>query len=85
MHRSMGTMGTGMVVSASAYDSLLHLDSRFWDVIAERRVGNMRRQEVTEGTGRVGVGSRANVEGGGGGHEVGDKDNSLLVGPTIDR
>ncbi|KAL3811432.1 hypothetical protein ACHAXA_006656, partial [Cyclostephanos tholiformis] len=45
MRRSMGTMRTGMVVSASAYDSMLHRYSCFWDVITERIEENMRRQK----------------------------------------
>ncbi|KAL3775396.1 hypothetical protein ACHAW5_009953 [Stephanodiscus triporus] len=74
--RSMGAVGNGAVVSASAYDSMLHRDSRFWDVIAERREENMRRREATERTGGEG-----RPEDGGGG----DDDDAPLSGPTIGR
>ena len=82
MRSSMGTVGTGTVVSASAYDSMLHRDSRFWDVIAERMEENMRRRKATEeSTGMAGVGLRPDV--GGGVHEVGNEVNSPFFGPTI--
>jgi hypothetical protein len=45
----MGAVAGGSsaaVVAASAYDSMLHRDSRFWDVIATRREENMRRREA---------------------------------------
>jgi hypothetical protein len=38
----------GGIVSASAYDSMLHRDSRFWDVISERRETNRKR--ITSGS-----------------------------------
>jgi hypothetical protein len=45
--RSLGTAGVSAsnnVVSASSYDTMLHRDSRFWDVIARRREENMKKQ-----------------------------------------
>mmetsp|Transcript_8857 Transcript_8857/g.13216 ORF Transcript_8857/g.13216 Transcript_8857/m.13216 type:complete len:795 (+) Transcript_8857:27-2411(+) len=33
----------GTTVTASAYDSMLHRDSRFWDVISERRENNRKK------------------------------------------
>eukprot|EP01082_Thalassiosira_pseudonana_P006568 g5858.t1 g5858 contig20:305499-308161(-) len=42
--RSMGTaVDSANTFSASAYDSMLHRDSRFWDVIAARREENMKK------------------------------------------
>ena len=77
LRRSMGAVGDGAVASASAYDTMLHRDSRFWDVIAQRRVENMKRREGTEGAEMGAGGSRIDVEGVGVEHD--------LVGPTIGR
>jgi hypothetical protein len=45
--RMMGTISgsenNGATVTATAYDSMLHRDSRFWDVIAERREENRKK------------------------------------------
>ena len=44
--RMMGTISgseKGATVTATAYDSMLHRDSRFWDVIAERREENRKK------------------------------------------
>ena len=38
----------GVTVTASAYDSMLHRDSRFWDVISERRENNRKRMTSGE-------------------------------------
>ncbi|KAL9179452.1 hypothetical protein ACHAXT_008742 [Thalassiosira profunda] len=47
--RAMGTAGgASTTVSASAYDTMLHRDSRFWEVIAKRREENMKRQAELE-------------------------------------
>ena len=85
--RSMGTTTTttttngANVIMASAYDSMLHSDSRFWDVIAERREENMRRREAIlkssgeEGVGKVEEGEQTNVI----------ADVAPLSGPTIGR
>uniref|UniRef100_A0A7S4V951 Phosphatidylinositol-3,4,5-trisphosphate 3-phosphatase n=1 Tax=Ditylum brightwellii TaxID=49249 RepID=A0A7S4V951_9STRA len=47
--RATGTVSNeskpGQPITASAYDSMLHRDSRFWDVIAERRKKNMRLKD----------------------------------------
>ena len=51
--RSMGTVSNGNTVSASAYDSMLHRDSRFWDVIAKRREENMKKLAEMEKRGGV--------------------------------
>ncbi|KAL3816761.1 hypothetical protein ACHAXA_004913 [Cyclostephanos tholiformis] len=82
MRRLVGTVGTGTVVLASAYDSMLHRNLRFWDVIVERMEENMRRWKATEeGTGMTGVVSHPNVRGGV--HEVGDEVDLPFFGPTI--
>ena len=89
--RSMGTTTTttttttsgANVIMASAYDSMLHSDSRFWDVIADRREENMRRREAIlkssgegeEGVGKVEEGEQTNVI----------ADVAPLSGPTIGR
>jgi len=51
--RSMGTASSGNTVSASAYDSMLHRDSRFWEVIAKRREENMKKLAEMEKRGGV--------------------------------
>ena len=75
--RSMGVSGSN-TVSASAYDTMLHRDSRFWDVITKRRQENMKKQ--------------AELEKKGGGETTDNKDevttvdeNTPLSGPTIGR
>eukprot|EP00521_Asterionellopsis_glacialis_P006525 CAMPEP_0195281292 /NCGR_PEP_ID=MMETSP0707-20130614/668_1 /TAXON_ID=33640 /ORGANISM="Asterionellopsis glacialis, Strain CCMP134" /LENGTH=902 /DNA_ID=CAMNT_0040340167 /DNA_START=144 /DNA_END=2852 /DNA_ORIENTATION=- len=42
--RTTNIGGGGATVTASAYDSMLHRDSRFWDVIATRRQENMAKR-----------------------------------------
>ncbi len=72
--RSMGTSGVSAsnnVVSASSYDTMLHRDSRFWDVIAERREENMKKQAEL-----VKKGKDAKTE---------DEKNIPMFGPTIGR
>jgi C2 domain of PTEN tumour-suppressor protein len=39
--------GEGAIVTASAYDSMLHRDSRFWDVIAARRQEHAQQESST--------------------------------------
>jgi len=68
--RSMGTVSNGNTVSASAYDSMLHRDSRFWDVIAKRREDNMKK--LAEMENRGGVKDESKVD-------------APLSGPTIGR
>lgn len=51
--RSLGTVSNGNTVAASAYDSMLHRDSRFWDVIAKRREENMKKMAELEKRGGV--------------------------------
>lgn len=46
--RATVTICSSDVVSASTYDTMLHRDSRFWDVIAERR--SSRRQSMDSGS-----------------------------------
>lgn len=47
--RSGGTVGSASnTVSASAYDTMLHRDSRFWEVITERREENRKKQADLE-------------------------------------
>jgi hypothetical protein len=40
--------GDGAIVTASAYDSMLHRDSRFWDVIAARRQEHAQQESNTD-------------------------------------
>ena len=68
--RSMGTVSSGSTVAASAYDSMLHRDSRFWDVIAKRREENMKKQAENEKSGEAKDESKKDVP---------------LSGPTIGR
>jgi hypothetical protein len=68
--RSMGTVSNGNTVSASAYDTMLHRDSRFWDVIAKRREENMKK--LAEMEKRGGVKDESKVD-------------APLSGPTIGR
>eukprot|EP00573_Skeletonema_grethae_P002902 CAMPEP_0201691780 /NCGR_PEP_ID=MMETSP0578-20130828/4846_1 /ASSEMBLY_ACC=CAM_ASM_000663 /TAXON_ID=267565 /ORGANISM="Skeletonema grethea, Strain CCMP 1804" /LENGTH=862 /DNA_ID=CAMNT_0048177041 /DNA_START=45 /DNA_END=2633 /DNA_ORIENTATION=+ len=68
--RSMGSVSNANTVSASAYDSMLHRDSRFWDVIAKRREENMKKLAEIEKRGE----------------EKDDSKNDMpLSGPTIGR
>jgi len=46
--RATVPISSSAVVSASTYDTMLHRDSRFWDVIAERR--SSRRQSLDSGS-----------------------------------
>lgn len=81
--RSMGTVPPGKdgtsdnTFTASAYDSMLHRDSRFWDVIAERRKENMEKIAELERRG----GTISEAEGG----KEGDGTKLPLMGPTIGR
>jgi len=48
----MGTIagsdkGDGVIATASAYDSMLHRDSRFWDIITARREENRAKKTPT--------------------------------------
>ena len=71
--RSMGTSKSASnVISASAYDSMLHRDSRFWDVISQRREENMKKQAILENT----------IEKD---SEVKEEESTTLSGPTIGR
>lgn len=73
--RSLGTVGNvSNTVSASAYDSMLHRDSRFWDVIGQRREENMQKQAALE-----------NMSGDEKDAEVKKNENTPLSGPTIGR
>ena len=71
--RNMGTVAgnSDATFTASAYDSMLHRDSRFWDVISERRKENMAKM--------------AELEKQGGGAESKEDANLPLAGPTIGR
>ncbi|KAL7509946.1 hypothetical protein ACHAXN_007590 [Cyclotella atomus] len=73
--RNMGTIAgnSDSTFTASAYDSMLHRDSRFWDVIAERRKENIAKLAELEKQG--GKPESENVE----------DANLLLAGPTIGR
>lgn len=74
--RSMGTAGvpgSNNVVSATSYDTMLHRDSRFWDVIAKRREENMKKQAELDKKGE----EAKKVED--------DDTNTPLFGPTIGR
>ncbi|KAL3797386.1 hypothetical protein HJC23_010512 [Cyclotella cryptica] len=72
--RSMGTVvHSENTFTASAYDSMLHRDSRFWDVITERRKENMEKMAQLE---RQGEGSKP---------ESKEDRNLPLAGPTIGR
>ncbi len=51
--RSMGTVSNANTVSASAYDTMLHRDSRFWEVISKRREENMKKLAEIEKRGEV--------------------------------
>lgn len=52
--RSMGTVvNSENTFTAAAYDSMLHRDSRFWDVITERRKENMEKMAQLEKQGEV--------------------------------
>jgi len=79
--RSMGTVAAGKdgtsenTFTASAYDSMLHRDSRFWDVIAQRRKENMEKIAELEKRGGTAISEAEGKEG----------DNQPLVGPTIGR
>lgn len=66
------------VVTASAYDSMLHRDSRFWDVIAERRRENIGKMAKAAGA-TAATGGSASTD------EEGDNSADLLCGPTIGR
>lgn len=68
--RSMGTVSNANTVSASAYDSMLHRDSRFWDVIAKRREENMKKLAEIEKRGE---------------EKDDSKKDMPLSGPTIGR
>jgi tensin len=70
--RSMGTVvgNSETTFTASAYDSMLHRDSRFWDVITERRKENMAKMAELE-------------KQGGKSDSVINEDNLPLFGPTI--
>jgi len=49
--RQAGTVtGGAATVSASAYDTMLHRDSRFWEVIAERRRENAKKMALEGAT-----------------------------------
>lgn len=41
--RALGNLGEGGVTGQEAYDSMLHRDSRFWDVIIQRKERRLRR------------------------------------------
>lgn len=72
--RNMGTVvNPDNTFTASAYDSMLHRDSRFWDVIAERRKENMQKMAELEKQG--GASDSENKEDG----------KMPLAGPTIGR
>eukprot|EP00956_Cyclotella_meneghiniana_P028643 scaffold67373_cov36-Cyclotella_meneghiniana.AAC.1 len=77
----MGTVAAGKdgtsdnTFTASAYDSMLHRDSRFWDVIAQRRKENMEKIAELEKRGGTAISEAEGKEG----------DNQPLVGPTIGR
>mmetsp|Transcript_15781 Transcript_15781/g.37919 ORF Transcript_15781/g.37919 Transcript_15781/m.37919 type:complete len:826 (-) Transcript_15781:102-2579(-) len=74
--RSMGTVASASnTVSASAYDTMLHRDSRFWDVITKRREENMAKQAELEKKG----GQEKD------GPESKEDENTPLAGPTIGR
>ncbi|KAL7537743.1 hypothetical protein ACHAXR_008028 [Thalassiosira sp. AJA248-18] len=79
--RSMGTVGSSPnTVSASAYDTMLHRDSRFWEVITKRRE---ERQKLEQD-----VKKQAELEKKGGEEkdaEVKEDENTSLSGPTIGR
>ncbi len=78
--RSMGAVGANPnAVSASAYDSMLHRDSRFWDVIANRREQNRQKLAALEKIKEEGNTSE-NVTA----VEATDAD-AALYGPTIGR
>ena len=84
--RAMGAVVGGSsaaVVSVLAYDSMLHRDSQFWDVIAMRREENMRRKEAAEGRRAVGA-APPDAVGAEGGDEI-DNDDAPLYEPTIGR
>mmetsp|Transcript_12434 Transcript_12434/g.26234 ORF Transcript_12434/g.26234 Transcript_12434/m.26234 type:complete len:916 (+) Transcript_12434:117-2864(+) len=78
--RSLGTVGAGHnSASASAYDSMLHRDSRFWDVIAKRREENRKKLAALEKMKEEGgTSDDANAE-------VGADADAALYGPTIGR
>lgn len=73
--RMMGTISGsennegGITVTASAYDSMLHRDSRFWDVISERR------KKIASGSQRIDSGEMENKI----------DENIPFYGPTIGR
>lgn len=73
--RSMGTVSADGTVSASAYDTMLHRDSRFWEVITQRREENMKKQAELEKRG----GEEKDDA------EVKEDENTPLSGPTIGR
>lgn len=73
--RSMATAGSlPNAVSASVYDTMLHRDSRFWDVIGKRREENMKRQAELENKGGEVKDEEVKVD-----------ENTSLSGPTIGR
>ena len=76
--RSMGTVGGGAsnTVSASAYDTMLHRDSRFWDVITTRREENRKKQAELEKKGGRDSDEAAKAKA---------DENTILSGPTIGR
>lgn len=62
--RSMGTVvgNSDTTFTASAYDSMLHRDSRFWDVISERRKENIEKMaEMEKQDGKTEAGSKEDV------------------------
>lgn len=67
-------------VTASAYDSMLHRDSRFWDVIAARRQEHAKVQQEDTTTTAPATGT---VEGGG--EQTAEGKDLILWGPTIGR
>ena len=83
MRRMAGTVagaegaGSGSVtVTASAYDSMLHRDSRFWDAIAQRREEKRKVVSVDPSSSGSGNGSGSGGE---------DHVPSVYYGPTIGR
>mmetsp|Transcript_3255 Transcript_3255/g.5982 ORF Transcript_3255/g.5982 Transcript_3255/m.5982 type:complete len:831 (-) Transcript_3255:218-2710(-) len=73
--RSLATAGSASnTVSASAYDTMLHRDSRFWDVIGKRREENRKKQAELEKKG----GEEKDAE-------AKEDENTPISGPTIGR
>ena len=73
--RSMGTSPSN-TVSASAYDTMLPRDSRFWEVITQRREENMKKQAELE---KKGDGEEKDDA------EAKKDENTSVCGPTIGR